>query len=274
MIGYKGFDKDWKCRDMQYEVGKEYTHEGKSVLCKEGLHFCENPLDLFDYYPPSDSKFAEVEASGVDEKTDSDSKRVAKTLKIKAELGLGALIGLGIKFIFDKIEWTKENSATGDQAGAQATGNRAGAQATGNQAGAQATGNRAGAQATGNRAGAQATGEQAGAQATGNRAGAQATGNRAGAQATGNWAVATSVGNESSATISKGEKLAEGCAGAFGINGKAKGDKGCWLTLSEWKKDENKDWHRIDVKTKRVDGKKIKEDTFYQLIAGKFTEAK
>ena len=61
MIGYKGFDKDFKCRDMQYEVGKTYI-EKEAKLCKKGLHFCENPLDVFTYYSPNDGKFAEIEA--------------------------------------------------------------------------------------------------------------------------------------------------------------------------------------------------------------------
>ena len=51
MLGYKGFDKDMKCKDFQYEQGKEYKTE-LAKLCNEGFHFCEYPLDVFAYYPP------------------------------------------------------------------------------------------------------------------------------------------------------------------------------------------------------------------------------
>ena len=79
MIGYKGFDKDFKCRDFQYEVGKEYEHDGEAKLCESGFHFCENPHDVLVYYPAGDgSRFAIVEADEVSDERKSDSKRVAK----------------------------------------------------------------------------------------------------------------------------------------------------------------------------------------------------
>jgi len=178
--GYKGFDKDLKCRGFQYEVGKTYETDKKPVRCtKNGFHFCESPFDVFNYYPPADSRYCEVEGLGEIDKGGDDSKVATSKLHIGVEIGLCGLIDAGVKFILSKVDWQKENSVTGDRAGAQATGDQAGAQATGGQAGAQATGNWAGAQATGYRAGAQATGYRAGAQATGDQAGAQATGNKA-----------------------------------------------------------------------------------------------
>jgi uncharacterized protein YecA (UPF0149 family) len=35
--GYKGYDKNLKCRDKQFEIGKTYEEEAK--LCNKGLHF-------------------------------------------------------------------------------------------------------------------------------------------------------------------------------------------------------------------------------------------
>ena len=65
----------------------------------------------------------------------------------------------------------------------------------------------------------------------------------------------------------------EGVAAALGIDSKAKAALGGWLVLSEWKYDEEDyQWHRIAVKSRKVDGKKIKADTFYKLIDGKFVE--
>ena len=38
---YKGFDKNLKCRDFQYEIGKTYT-EDKAELCNAGFHTTGN----------------------------------------------------------------------------------------------------------------------------------------------------------------------------------------------------------------------------------------
>lgn len=50
--GFKGFDNDLKCRGYQYEVGQYFQEEGKIEACSKGFHFCENPFDVFSYYPP------------------------------------------------------------------------------------------------------------------------------------------------------------------------------------------------------------------------------
>ena len=58
-----------------------------------------------------------------------------------------------------------------------------------------------------------------------------------------------------------------------GINSRAKAKKGSWITLAEWKCDNNRDiWIPVCVRTEQVDGERIKEDIFYQLIDGEFKE--
>ena len=64
IIAYKGFDQDLKCRDFQYEIGKEYIHKGDVKPCESGFHACQYPLDVFRYYNLAGSRFAEVEAAG------------------------------------------------------------------------------------------------------------------------------------------------------------------------------------------------------------------
>ena len=60
------------------------------------------------------------------------------------------------------------------------------------------------------------------------------------------------------------------CAGNISI---AKGKIGSWITLSEWQFNEEEGTDiPVCVKTEKIDGVKIKEDTYYRLINGEFTE--
>lgn len=56
-----------------------------------------------------------------------------------------------------------------------------------------------------------------------------------------------------------------------GNNSVVKAKKGSWITLSEWELIDNV-YTPICVKTERVDGERIKEDTFYKLRGGEFVE--
>ena len=50
-----------------------------------------------------------------------------------------------------------------------------------------------------------------------------------------------------------------------------KAKKGSWITLTEWEHKDDR-MYLACVKTEYVDGKRIKEDTWYQLKKGKFIE--
>ena len=62
------------------------------------------------------------------------------------------------------------------------------------------------------------------------------------------------------------------CAGHGSV---VKATIGCWITLSEWKYDSQKNRNvPVCVKTEYVDGGKIKADTPYMLKNGEFVEVK
>ena len=154
---YKGFDKDLKCRGYQFEVGKEYEEE-KADICNCGFHACENPLDVFSYYPPADSRYCEVDLDVNDQKSD-DSKRVGKHIKINAEIGLPGLIKAGVEYTKDQVDWEHAKvSNTGDRSAATNTGYQSAATNTGNRSAATNTGNQSAATVTGKESVAMAVG--------------------------------------------------------------------------------------------------------------------
>ena len=133
MKAYKGFDKDLKCRGFQYEIGKEYETD-TAKACESGFHACENPLDVFDYYPPADSRYCEVEQSGELDKGSDDSKIASTKIKIGAEIGLAGLIKAGVNFILEHAKSQERN--TGDYSAATNTGYYSAATNTGYQSAA------------------------------------------------------------------------------------------------------------------------------------------
>ena len=220
---FKGFDKDLKCRDFQYEIGKEYTEE-KADICNCGFHACEFPMDVFGYYPPSDSRYCEVDLEENGQKSSDDSKRVGKKISVKAEIGIAGIIKAGVEYIKEQVNWEDDKATnTGNQSAATNTGDRSAATNTGYQSAATNTGNRS---------------------------------------------AATNTGDQSAAIVEGKESIAL----ATGINSKAKGKIGCFIVLAEWK-EINYEYHIVDVKSAKVDGENIKEDTFYTLKDGKFVEA-
>ena len=253
---YKGFDKDLRCKDFQYEIGKEYETE-RAEICEEGFHACEFPLDVLRYYNPADSRFCEVELDA-NEQTRDNSKRVGKKIKIGAEIGLSGLVKAGVKFILEKADFENAKATnTGNCSAATNTGNRSAATNTGDCSAATNTGNRSAATNTGDCSAATNTGYSSAATNTGYSSAATNTGNRSAATNTGDCSVATVEGKESIAIVT-------------GNGSKASGKRGCWLVLTER---DNKN-HVLGVQAVKVDGETIKEDAFYTLSGGKVTEVK
>ena len=81
----KGFDKDLRCRGMQFEVGKEYSTgvaDADISLCTNTVfHFCDSLQKVHTHYsvmPEEDNRFCEIEVLGalVSDDTKCGSNRI------------------------------------------------------------------------------------------------------------------------------------------------------------------------------------------------------
>ena len=241
MKGYKGFKKGLICnpngKPKQYAENTVFE-EDSAVICHSGMHFCENPFDVLDYYPLIDDngefiEVAEVEALD-DVKTDDNKKYCTKKLKIGAKLEFSAFIKAAISFIFEKTDYSEQTkTASGDYSQLAASG------------------------------------YSSKLAASGYYSQLAASGYYSKLAASGDYSQLAASGDYSQLAASGYYSVIAG----IGIDNIAKGKKGSWITLAEWKFDENKDCYiPVCVKTRKIDGRRIKEDTFYKLVDGKFTE--
>jgi hypothetical protein len=149
IASFKGFDLQMKCRRHQFVVGETYEHAGPVKACESGFHSCENPLDVFGYYPPGGSLFAEVEASGEIARHSDDSKVASGKLHIKAMISLPDYIGRAIKWVTDHCNPATSNHVESDRSASSATGDRSASSATGDSSASSATGDSSASSATG-----------------------------------------------------------------------------------------------------------------------------
>ena len=212
MKGYKAFGKGLVCRGKQYAENTVFE-EDNAVVCNSGMHFCENPFEVLNYYPlvnddGSFGEFAEVEALA-DSKTDDGKKFCTTKLKIGAKLSFSAFINACVGFVIEKTK-TEVNVDGENSSGYSAQIGSSG------------------------------------------------------------YSAQIGSSGDSAKIESKGKHAVVCCAGHGSL---VKAKLGSWITLSEWKWDDAENaCIPVCVKTERVDGERIKADTFYALEKGEFVE--
>ena len=258
---YKGFKKDMTCKGFQYEEGKEYETE-KAECCETGFHACEYPLDCFSYYSPNESVFHEVEQDGELDRESSNTKVASTKIKIGASINIAGIVKASIEYTTQRAK--KENGSDKDYGASSATGYKGASSATGYYGASSATGYKGASSATGYCGASSATGNCGASSATGYKGASSATGNCGASSATG-YKGASSAEDKDSVAV------------AWGYHGKAKGVIGSFLVLADWEGDEDNYWTQDlwtlkGAKMVQVDGKIIKENTWYTMVNGEIKE--
>ena len=310
MKGFKAFKNGLICKDKQYAENTVF-YEPEAEICKKGMHFCTNPFDVLDHYPLVDedgefSDFAEVE-SLAKEKTNDHKKFCTTKLKIGAKLSFAGFIKACVDFCVEKtIKGVSDNEiSSGNAAQIGSSGNDAQIGSSGNDAQIGSSGNAAQIGSSGNDAQIGSSGDyaqigssgddakigssgydakigssgdyaQIGSSgdyarigSSGNAAQIGSSGNDAQIGSSGNAAQIGSSGDDAQIG-SSGDDAVICCAGNGSI---AKAKKGSWITLAEWiYSEEKRRYIPFCVKTEFVDGKRIKEDTFYKLKNREFVK--
>lgn len=288
--GYMLFDSELKYEGVQYEVGREYEAEVKDETLGPPFHFHEHPLQLFEYSTPVGTRVCEVEGSGIVKRNKTFSQ--STHLRIVRELNLLELINASIEASTTKshdeksegrkvISSDEECSALLNSKSFTVVASTGYNSVAGHLNPYSSTGSIAA--NIGSCSVAACSGSHDIAVTAGTTSIAVTTGTRSMAVNKGKNSIAACYGNES---IAIGSAAARVCgrrslAMCTNIDGIAAGVLGSWLVLIEreeiskeicWEgKDLGDEYYYYpikDVKAFRVDGKKIKANTFYKLVGG------
>ena len=290
------------CRGFQYKEGETYT-EDHADLCNRGFHACANPLDCLQYYHPAEGAvYHEVELDGVTNDKKNDTKICGKKIRIGAPIDLETLIRTGVDMIIQSASqgdsstsasqgycstsasqgYCSTSASQGDYStsasqgycstsasqGYCSTSASLGDCSTSASQGDCSTSASKGDSSTSASQGDYSTSASIGNSSTSASKGTGSTSASQGDYSTstsqGDYSTSTSQGNSSTSTAEGKESI----AAAFGRNVKARASKGSWIVLSEI----DEAHHIVDIQAHKVDGKKIKADTWYKLSAGKLVK--
>ena len=273
--GYKAFNKDMTCRGFQYEENKEYEMEGKPKCCGNGFHFCENPLDTLNYYDLCNSTFAEVEAIGDINKPDKedreDSKIATNKIKIGAKLDLTGFVKASVDFLWEKCKIKDKKQDEDVQA---SSGYNSQLASSGDYSQLASSGDYSQLASSGDNSKLASSGYNSQLASSGDYSQLASSGDYSQLASSGDYSQLASSGYYSNISHDKG---IENVVCNIGIYGKARGLKGDILVLAEYKKINSPKYRTyvykpICVKSKKIDGKIIKENTYYKLENKKFVE--
>lgn len=310
MKGYKGFNKGLICRSKQYTENTIFE-EPEANICESGMHFCKNPLDVLDDYGFVSkngelNEFAEVEA--LDEvETNDDRKFCTKKLKIGAKLSLVGFVKACVEFVTEKTTVTQTVSkisskkiyskvssmeidstvaSTGYASKVSSMGVDSTVVSTGIHSKVSSMGIGSTVASTGDESTIVSTGYDSKVASTGDESTVISTGDTSTVVSAGDTSTVVSTGDKSAVVstrdkstvistgacatvVSEGDDCIICCVGAGSC---VKAKRGNWITLTEWKYDEQSVSDIPVLKTEYVDGERIKEDVFYVLKDGKFQE--
>ena len=104
MIGYKAMRGN-SCLGFIFEVGKTYEIKGNLQICKNGFHFCQELMDLNNYYQFShwSNRYYEIEALG--EVITEDNKSVTNKIKILRQLTQEDVLAITKEKVWFNSRW-------------------------------------------------------------------------------------------------------------------------------------------------------------------------
>ena len=285
MKGFKAYNKGLVCRDTQYVVGETKEHNCSVKICDRGFHFCENPLDVLNYYDLCESEFTEVEALGEVQGSgdDKDSKRVTNKIKIGAKLDLTGFIKASFNFLWEKCNSEEKDNghssklassghssklaSSGDSSKLASSGDSSQLASSGDSSKLASSGDSSKLASSGDSSQLASSGDSSQLASSGDSSKLASSGDSSKLASSGDYSQLASSGDSSHLAMD-GKYSVGACVGVYS---KIKGKIGCWITLAEWNWiDDN--LTPVCVKSAQIDGKILKEDVFYKLENGEFVE--